>query len=68
MKRREFLKSSAALAAGTAMSAPAIYSAEAQSRKETLLLVTENGPTISTSTGSAPIAPATRRRGIATTA
>ena len=44
MKRREFLKSSAALAAGTAMSAPAIFSAEAQSRKETLLLVTENGP------------------------
>jgi peptide/nickel transport system substrate-binding protein len=44
MKRREFLKSSAALAAGTAMSAPAIFSAEAQSRKETFLLVTESGP------------------------
>ena len=44
MKRREFLKSATALAAGTAISAPAIFSAEAQSRKETLLLVTENGP------------------------
>jgi peptide/nickel transport system substrate-binding protein len=44
MKRREFLKSSAALAAGTAVSAPAIFSAQAQSRKETLLLITENGP------------------------
>ena len=44
MKRREFLKSATALAAGTAVSAPAIFSAEAQSRKETLLLVTENGP------------------------
>jgi peptide/nickel transport system substrate-binding protein len=44
MKRREFLKSATALAAGTAISAPAIFSAEAQSRKETLLLITENGP------------------------
>jgi peptide/nickel transport system substrate-binding protein len=38
------LKSASALAAGTALSAPAIFGAEAQSRKETLLLVTENGP------------------------
>jgi peptide/nickel transport system substrate-binding protein len=44
MKRREFLKSMTALAAGSALSTPAIWSAEAQSRKETLLLVTENGP------------------------
>ncbi len=44
MKRREFLKSAAALAAGTAISGPAIWSAKAASRKETLLLVTENGP------------------------
>jgi peptide/nickel transport system substrate-binding protein len=44
MKRREFLKSATALAAGSALSAPAIWSAQAQSRKETLLLVTENGP------------------------
>ena len=42
--RREFLKSASALVAGTAMSTPAVWSAEAQSRKETLLLVTENGP------------------------
>ncbi|MBI1202432.1 MAG: ABC transporter substrate-binding protein [Rhodopseudomonas sp.] len=44
MKRREFLKSATALAAGTAISAPAVFSAEAQSRKETLLLVSEGGP------------------------
>ena len=45
MKRREFLQSFTALAAGTAITAPAIWSpAKAQSRKETLLLVTENGP------------------------
>jgi peptide/nickel transport system substrate-binding protein len=44
MKRRDFLKSVSALAAGTALSTPAIWSANAQSRKETLLLVTENGP------------------------
>src|ERR1041385_3203692 len=43
MKRREFLKS--ALAAGTAVSAPAIFSpAKAQSRQETLLIVSESGP------------------------
>ena len=44
MKRREFLKSVTALAAGTAISSPAIWGAKAASRKETLLLVTENGP------------------------
>ena len=44
MKRRDFLKSATALAAGTAISGPAIWSAKAASRKETLLLVTENGP------------------------
>jgi len=42
--RRDFLKSVSALAAGTALSAPTVWSAQAQSRKETLLLVTENGP------------------------
>jgi len=45
MKRREFLQSVTALAATTAVTAPAVFSpAKAQSRKETLLLVTENGP------------------------
>ena len=45
MKRRDFLKSMTVLAAGGAVPAPAIWSsAKAQSRKETLLLVTENGP------------------------
>ena len=45
MKRRDFLQSMTALAASTAITAPAIWSgAKAQSRKETLLLVTENGP------------------------
>ena len=43
MKRRDFLKS--ALAAGSALSAPAIWSpAKAQARQETLLFVTESGP------------------------
>jgi len=42
--RRDFLKSASALAAGSALSTPALWSAQAQSRKETLLLVTENGP------------------------
>ena len=42
--RREFLKSASALVAGTAICSPAVWSAQAQSRKETLLLVTENGP------------------------
>src|SRR5271155_2017003 len=45
MKRREFLKSVTALTAASAVSAPSIWSsAKAQSRQETLLLVTENGP------------------------
>src|SRR3974377_1378779 len=45
MKRREFLRSMTALAASTAITTPAIFSAaKAASRKETLLLVTENGP------------------------
>ena len=45
MKRREFLQSMTALAASTAITSPAIFStAKAASRKETLLLVTENGP------------------------
>ena len=45
MKRRDFLKSSVALAAGSAFTAPAVWSAKAAaSRKETLLMVTENGP------------------------
>ncbi len=45
MKRREFLKSMTALSAAAAVPAPAIWSpAKAQSRSETLLLVTENGP------------------------
>lgn len=44
MKRRDFLKSASALAAATAVSAPSVISAQAQSRKETLLLITENGP------------------------
>src|SRR5262249_44986724 len=43
MRRRDFLKS--ALAAGGALSAPAIWSpAKAQSRQETLLIVSESGP------------------------
>jgi peptide/nickel transport system substrate-binding protein len=45
MKRRDFLKSMTALAAGSAVSAPALVSpAKAQSRRETLLFVTESGP------------------------
>ena len=44
MKRREFLKSATALAAA-GVTAPAIWSpAKAQSRKETLLTISENGP------------------------
>jgi peptide/nickel transport system substrate-binding protein len=43
MKRRDFLKSTAALAG--AVTAPAIWSsAKAQSRQETLLIVSESGP------------------------
>ncbi|MGE3158706.1 MAG: ABC transporter substrate-binding protein [Xanthobacteraceae bacterium] len=45
MKRRDFLKSVTAAAAGGAVSAPAIWSsAKAQSRQETLLIVSESGP------------------------
>ena len=45
MKRRDFLKSATALAAGTMVTAPAVWSpAKSQARKETLLLITENGP------------------------
>ena len=46
MKRREFLKSMTALAAGGALpAAPAVWSpAKAQSRQETLLIVSESGP------------------------
>jgi peptide/nickel transport system substrate-binding protein len=45
MRRREFLQSLTALTAAGALSAPAVWApAKAQSRKETLLLVTENGP------------------------
>jgi peptide/nickel transport system substrate-binding protein len=45
MKRREFLKSMTALAAGGAVPLPAVWSpARAQSRQETLLIVSESGP------------------------
>src|SRR5262252_3790663 len=45
MKRREFLKSATALAAGSVLPAPAVFSAaKAQSRQETLLIVSESGP------------------------
>jgi peptide/nickel transport system substrate-binding protein len=46
MRRRDFLKSMAALATGTALpAAPAVWSpARAQSRQETLLIVSESGP------------------------
>src|SRR5882757_10643737 len=45
MKRREFLKSASALAAGSLLPMPAIWSpAKAQSRAETLLIVSESGP------------------------
>src|SRR5471032_1693254 len=45
MKRREFLKSMTAATAGGMVSAPAIWSsAKAQSRQETLLIVSESGP------------------------
>src|SRR5579872_2788884 len=44
MKRREFLKSMTALAVGS-VAAPAVWSpAKAQSRQETLLIVSESGP------------------------
>ncbi len=45
MKRRDFLKSMTALTAAAAVPAPAIWSpAKAQSRQETLLIVSESGP------------------------
>jgi peptide/nickel transport system substrate-binding protein len=46
MKRRDFLKSMTAVAAGTALpTAPSIISsAKAQARQETLLIVSESGP------------------------
>ena len=45
MKRRDFLKSTTALAGAGMVSAPAIWSpAKAQSRQETLLIVSESGP------------------------
>jgi peptide/nickel transport system substrate-binding protein len=45
MKRRDFLKSVTALTAAAAIPAPAIWSpAKAQSRQETLLIVSESGP------------------------
>jgi peptide/nickel transport system substrate-binding protein len=45
MKRRDFLKSMTALAAGGAVSAPAVFSpARAQGRQQTLLIVSESGP------------------------
>jgi peptide/nickel transport system substrate-binding protein len=45
MKRRDFLKSVTALAAGSAVSAPAVWSpARAQGRQDTLLIVSESGP------------------------
>jgi peptide/nickel transport system substrate-binding protein len=46
MKRREFLKSMTALAAGGVLpAAPAVWSpVKAQARQETLLIVSESGP------------------------
>jgi peptide/nickel transport system substrate-binding protein len=44
MQRRHFLKSAAAAAAGSALPLPAVFPARAQSRQETLLVVTEYGP------------------------
>src|SRR3982751_6490497 len=45
MNRREFLKSTTALAATSAIAAPSVISsAKAQSRQETLLIVSESGP------------------------
>src|SRR3954470_555983 len=45
MKRRDFLKSTAAVAGASMVSAPAIFSpAKAQSRQENLLIVSESGP------------------------
>src|SRR3954449_4501218 len=45
MKRRDFLKSVAGVAAGAMVPAPAIWSAaKADARSETLLIVSESGP------------------------
>src|SRR3954447_13026982 len=45
MRRRDFLKSTAAVAGAGMVTAPAIFSsAKAQSRQETLLIVSESGP------------------------
>ncbi len=45
MKRRNFLKSMTAVAAGGMVSAPAVWSpAKAQARQDTLLIVSESGP------------------------
>jgi peptide/nickel transport system substrate-binding protein len=45
MQRRDFLKSMTALAAGSTLPAPAVWSpAKAQARQETLLIVSESGP------------------------
>ena len=45
MKRRDFLKSMTAVAAGGVLPAPAVWSpAKAQARQETLLIVSESGP------------------------
>jgi peptide/nickel transport system substrate-binding protein len=45
MNRREFLKSTTAIAATSAITAPAIFSpAKAQARQETILVVSESGP------------------------
>src|SRR6204780_4297029 len=45
MKRRDFLKTATAFTAAAAVQAPAVWSpAKAQSRQETLLIVSEGGP------------------------
>src|SRR6516165_4800422 len=45
MRRRDFLKSVTAVTAAGTISAPAIWSqAKAQSRQDTLLIVSESGP------------------------
>src|SRR6202011_4952348 len=44
MRRREFLRSMTALAAGGVLPTPAVVPARAQSRQETLLIVSESGP------------------------
>ena len=41
MKRRQFLRSMTALAAGSVLPMPAILPARAQSRQETLLIISE---------------------------